>query len=65
MTLTDDELRATHDKLDAERGSALAEFKMLTARNKAYLEQYKTAKQALPRRPKDPKPDDDDGEVTA
>ncbi len=58
MVMTDDELRAVHDKLDEERGLALKELKVLTARHKAYLEQYKSAKQALPRRPKDPEPDD-------
>ncbi len=62
MKMTDDELRATHDTLDTERASELEMFKAATRKHKAYLEQYKSAKRALPRRPKDPDPD---GEVTA
>ncbi len=60
--MTDDELRAAHDKLDGERAEVLVAFKIVTAENKAYLEQYKSEKQALPRRPQD---EESDGEVTA
>ncbi len=62
MKMTDDELRAIHDKLDGERAEVLVAFKKTTASNKAYLEQYKSKKQALPRRPKD---EESDAEVTA
>ncbi len=57
-----DELREAHDKLDGERADKLVAFKIATANNKAYLEQYKATKQALLRRPKD---EESDVEVTA
>ena len=57
MTMTDDELREAHDTLDGERAEVLAAFKIATADNKSYLEYYKSAKQALSRRPKDEEPD--------
>jgi hypothetical protein len=62
MKMTDDELRATHDDLDEDRARELAAFKATTAIHQSYLVDYKNAKRMLPRRPKDPKPDD---EVTA
>lgn len=57
MTMTDDELRAAHDKIDAERAAELKDFKAATTTHQAYLVAYRDMKRALPRRPQDPKPD--------
>ena len=58
MAMTDDELRAAHDTIDFERAGELEAFKAATRQHKAYLEQYRSMKRALPRRPKDPEPND-------
>ncbi len=58
MKTTDDELRAIHDELDSDRAAELDQFKASTKTHMAFVAAYKSAKQALPRRPKDPEPGD-------